>query len=86
MANSLHEELNNTYYKHFPIVISKRKMSDKPWITARIRSWKRQWGFDIGDQVEFRAVRNLAQREIAKRKTTYYPRKVHILKQTESSQ
>ncbi|XP_041471219.1 uncharacterized protein LOC121420623 [Lytechinus variegatus] len=76
------------YYEHFPIVISRRKSSDKPWITHRIKDLisKRQRAYDSGNGEMFRKVRNLVQRDRSKCKELFYVRRVQDLRKSEPSQ
>nr|XP_054760324.1 uncharacterized protein LOC129266491 [Lytechinus pictus] len=82
MVQSLQTLLGQVYRQHFPLVVRRCSPNDKPWITDRLKSLirKRQRAFEKDDRSTFRKLRNKIQREIKKRKSLYYQRKIAAMK------
>ena len=60
MVDALQDVLSQAYQTHFPLVVTKRKCNDEPWISDRILSLMktRQRAFHSGNRELFQLYRN----------------------------
>ena len=70
-TDAFYRLLNKAVDSHFPKVIKRLCVSDKPWMTPKIKKLisVRQAAFAVGDSNKWRTLRNKVKREIVTAKT-----------------
>ena len=83
-ADFFYNTVSTIFNKHAPIVTSKRKSNDKPWITDFFRQIvkERNTAWQRGDTVLYRKLRNRVNRVRQSLKTQFYLDQVESLKKS----
>ena len=85
LLTSFNEDLRTAFDIYFPDKNVKLHPTDKPWMSAEIKSLilERQRAYHSGSNQRWRHLRNKVQVVICKRKKEFYSRKVQSLKTTD---
>ena len=72
----------NLLNEYFPVRISRRHATEKPWVDDKFRLLirQRQYAWQHNDMVRYKALRNQAQRMAVKLRSNYYSRRVDSLR------
>jgi len=72
----------NLLNEYFPVRVSRRHLTEKPWVDDKLRLLirRRQYAWQHNDMVRYKALQNDVQRMAMKLRSNYYSRRVDSLR------